>query len=151
MPIRIFAGILVLCVVCAAPAFPVAAVAQDRPSGTVTMEFGHGGLLISASGGQGTLHFKGRRYAFKLGGMGVGGIGVSRVTAKGEVYNLKGIEDFPGHYLQARAGYAAGKGKGVLRLKNSAGVVLKLRTTTKGLALQLGADGLRIEMAKAGK
>lgn len=149
MSIRRFAWILACLALCAAWS-PPPAFAQERPSGTVTMEFGHGGFVVSASGGHGTLHFRGRSYAFNLGSLGVGGIGVAKVHATGEVYNLARIEDFPGNYLQARAGYAAGEGKGVLRLQNSEGVVLKLHTRTKGLALQLGADGLRIEMAKAG-
>ncbi|KHK04404.1 hypothetical protein NY78_0182 [Desulfovibrio sp. TomC] len=56
------------------------------------------------------------------------------------------MEDFPGGYLQARAGYAAVEGKGVQWLENSNGVVMKLRSTSKGLSLNLGADGLKIEM-----
>lgn len=151
MPIRFLAASLVAVIVCVVQAFPVACLAQDRPTGKVTMEFGQGGFLVSASGGRGTLHFKGRSYPFKLGSLGAGGFGVSKVKATGEVYNLRRIEDFPGGYFQVRAGYAAGKGTGVLRLKNSKGVLLKLRTATKGLALHLGADGLKIEMAPATK
>jgi hypothetical protein len=115
------------------------------------MELGQGGFIVSASGGRGTLHFKGRRYSFKLGSLGVGGFGVTKTKAVGEVYNLKRIEDFPGGYFQARAGYAAVTGKGVQWLENSNGVVLKLHTTSKGLALNLGADGLMIEMATAAR
>jgi hypothetical protein len=143
-------------------ALPLAALAQDKPSGkalpveekptgNVNMEFGQGGFILSASGGNGTLIFNGRKYSFKLGSLGVGGFGVSKVTAVGDVYNLKRIEDFPGGYFQARAGYAAVDGKGRLWLENTHGVVLKLRAKTKGLALNLGADGLMIEMGSAKK
>jgi hypothetical protein len=117
-----------------------------RPVGRVSMEVGQGGFILSAMGGKGTLTFKGRTYAFKVGGLGVGGIGVSKMTAYGEVYRLKRIEDFPGGYLQARAGYAAVEGKGTQWLENSNGVVLQLRSRNKGLSLNLGADGLKIEM-----
>jgi len=126
----------------------------EKPDGRVAMEFGQGGFILSASGGQGTLTFKGRKYVFKVGGMGVGGFGVSKVTASGEVFGLKRIEDFPGGYFQARAGYAAVEGKGVQWLENSNGVVMKLRSTSRGVALNLGADGLKIEMGpikKSGK
>ncbi|GFK92416.1 hypothetical protein NNJEOMEG_00241 [Fundidesulfovibrio magnetotacticus] len=116
------------------------------PSGTISMEYGQGGFLLSASGGNGTLMFRGKRYAFKTGGLGVGGIGVSKVSASGEVYNLQRIEDFPGAYFQARAGYAVGDGKGHQWLENTNGVVLKLKGKSKGLHLNLGADGLMIEM-----
>lgn len=117
-----------------------------RPVGRVTMEFGQGGFILSAMGGKGTLTFIGRAYAFKVGGLGVGGLGVSKITAAGDVFGLRRIEDFPGGYFQARAGYAAVAGKGVQWLENSNGVVLKLRSTSKGLSLNLGADGLKIEM-----
>lgn len=125
---------------------------KPTASGTVTMDFGQGGFLISASGGKGTLTFKGRKHPFKVGGLGVGGIGVSRINAAGEVYNLTRIEDFAGAYFQARAGYAAlDEGKGVHWLENSNGVVLKLRVSSKGLALNLGADGVVIEMGQIAK
>lgn len=162
MPVRIFLNLLLAAAICATLALPQAAFAQDKPtgkalpveekpSGNVTMEFGQGGFIISASGGSGTLIFNGRKYSFKLGSLGVGGFGVSKMTAVGEVYNLKRIEDFPGGYFQARAGYAAVDGKGKLWLENSHGVVLKLKAKSKGLSLNLGADGLMIEMGNAKK
>lgn len=122
----------------------------DKPDGSVTMKFGQGGFILGVSGGEGTLSFKGRKHPFKLGSLGVGGFGVSKTTAVGEVYHLKNVEDFPGAFFQVRAGYSAVEGKGVQWLENSNGVVIKLRTTTKGLILNLGADGLMVEM-KPGK
>ncbi|WP_243310291.1 hypothetical protein [Fundidesulfovibrio agrisoli] len=156
MPSRtlsLFLGVIALLVALgASPALAQQNSEKPGPSGTpisdgtLTMEFGQGGFILSASGGNGMLTFKGRKHVFKVGSLGVGGFGVSKVSAVGEVYNLKKLEDFPGAYFQARAGYAAGDGKGVLWLENSNGVVLKLRTKTKGLALSLGADGLLLEM-----
>lgn len=127
---------------------PTGAWAEElgKPVGRVTMEIGQGGFILSATGGKGTLTFKGRTYAFKVGGLGVGGVGVSKTTAVGEVFRLKRIEDFPGGFFQARAGYAAVAGKGAQWLENSNGVVMQLRSTNKGLSLNLGADGLKIEM-----
>ena len=127
---------------------PDAAQAQPpgRPVARVSMEVGQGGFILSAMGGKGTLTFKGRTYAFKVGGLGVGAVGVSKVSAVGEVYGLKRLEDFPGGYVQAQAGYTAVDGKGVHWLENSNGVVLKLRSRSKGLSLNFGADGLKIEM-----
>jgi hypothetical protein len=143
---------LLLCVVLLVPGEAAAAgqASQnepgDVPAARVTMEFGQGAFILSAAGGKGTLTFKGRRYAFKVGGLGIGGLGVSKITASGEVFNLKRIEDFPGAFFQARAGYAAIKGKGVQWLENSNGVIMKLRSTSRGVSLNLGADGLVIEM-----
>lgn len=145
--------LILIALLCSAPlqAAEVAKVESgDKPTGSVTMQFGQGGFILGVSGGEGTLSFKGRKYPFKLGSLGVGGFGVSKTTAVGEVYHLKNVEDFPGAFFQARAGYAAVEGKGVQWLENSNGVVIKLRTTTKGLILNLGADGLMVEM-KPGK
>jgi hypothetical protein len=129
-------------------ALPDAAGADElgKPSGRISMEVGQGGFILSAMGGKGTLTLNGRKYPFKVGGLGVGGLGVSKITATGEVYRLRRLEDFPGAFFQARAGYAMVEGKGVQWLENSNGVVLQLRSTQKGLALNLGADGLKIEM-----
>ncbi len=115
-------------------------------SATVRMTFGQGAFLIGGQGGNGTLTFKGKTNAFRIGGLGVGGLGVSKVTAEGEVYNLEKVSDFPGAFFQARAGYTAVEGKGHLWLENSNGVVLKLRAKTKGLGFSLGVDGLLVEM-----
>jgi hypothetical protein len=60
---------------CASVMTPGLARAGDpgRPTGYANMEFGQGGFILSASGGKGTLTFKGRKYAFKVGGLGIGG------------------------------------------------------------------------------
>ena len=137
---------LVACALFTAPMAAWAAEPGEKPAGKVRMEFGQGGFIFSASGGKGTLTFQGRTYAFKVGGLGVGGFGVSKITASGEVYGLTRMADFPGSYFQARAGYAAVEGKGVQWLENSNGVVMKLRSVSKGVSLNLGADGLLIEM-----
>lgn len=121
---------------------------DQKPSATLTMNYAQGGFILSASGGQGVLTFNKRKHPFKIGSLGVGGFGVSKLKGTGEVYNLTRLEDFTGAYFQARAGYAAGDGQGTHWLKNTNGVVIKLKTTTKGLALNLGADGLLLELGE---
>ena len=144
------AALLGLCLFMAVPEMALsaqkAAAAAPAPSGRVNLEFGQGSFILSTSGGKGVLTYKGRRYPFKIGSVGFGGIGVSKVTAVGEVYDLNRLEDFAGAYGQARAGYAMGSGKGVQWLQNGNGVVIKLRTDTKGVSLDLGADGLVIKL-----
>ena len=41
---------------------------------------------------------QGKSYRFKIGGIRVGGIGISKFTAKGEVYDLENPADFYGSY-----------------------------------------------------
>lgn len=104
-------------------------------------------LLVGGSFGGGTLSFKGKSYPFKVGGLGVGGLGASKVSASGEVFDLENVKNFSGTYLATRQGYATGeKGKGSLWLKNSNGVVMRLESKQAGLALSLGADGVVIKM-----
>ena len=42
--------------------------------------------LGSGNAGGGVLKYKGGTYAFNVGGLGVGGIGVSKIEASGEIY-----------------------------------------------------------------
>jgi hypothetical protein len=53
-------------------------------------------------------------------------LGVSNVSATGEVSDLKKLEDFAGTYAAAGTGAAAGGGAGVVALPNQNGVKMKL-------------------------
>jgi hypothetical protein len=61
------------------------AVAGLTPDGTVQMDQVQVAYIGSAGGGNGTLYYRGGAYPFKVGGIGVGGIGVSTLDAEGEV------------------------------------------------------------------
>jgi hypothetical protein len=101
----------------------------------------------SGSAGSGTLFYNGQAIPFRVGGLGVGGIGVSTIDASGEVYNLPNISLFPGAYLQGRYGYAFGnRSGGDLWLKNDLGVVLHLKAKRRGLMLSLGGDAVVISL-----
>jgi hypothetical protein len=116
-----------------------------KKSGSVRIEQVQVAFIGSGNLGGGTLLFGGKSYPFTIGGLGIGGIGLSKITATGEVYNLDRIEYFPGGYVQARAGYALGTASaGKLWLENSHGVVLELAAEREGLALSLGGDVIYI-------
>ena len=120
-------------------------VAGEAPSGTVEMHQVQAAYIASAGGGSGTLFFNGRAYSFDVGGVGIGGIGASTLTATGDVYNLTELSQFPGTYVQGRYGFAFGdKSAGDLWLKNDNGVVLDLRAKRTGLMLSLGGDAVVI-------
>jgi hypothetical protein len=123
--------------------------AQARPplrlSGTVDIHQTRVSFIASANGGGGVLHYRGRDYPFSIGGLGVGGIGISKLVASGNVYNLSRRSQFSGVYSQLRSGVALGdNGPGSLWLKNGDGVVLKLRGASRGVALTIGADAVNI-------
>ena len=115
-------------------------------SGTVTISQYQVAWMLSGNIGGGKLKYKGRTYDFEIGGLGVGGFGASKITARGEVYGLKNVADFAGAYGQARYGAVAGDvSAGELWLENTKGVVLRLDAKRTGLALSLGADAIYVD------
>jgi hypothetical protein len=143
---RLAAALTILCAICA---FPV--LAQDtppsRPSGSMTIHQVQVAFIGSGAVGGGTLNYRGRTYPFKLGGLGIGGVGVSRLDASGTVYNMRSLQDINGLYAQVRSGWAIGdQGRGRMWLQNANGVYLKLQARRRGLALSLGADGMVVQL-----
>jgi len=114
-------------------------------SGTVTIEQVQIAFIGSGNLGGGTLFVGGQQYPFTVGGLGVGGIGISKMEATGTVYNLHDLADFAGAYVQARYGLAIGQlSSGELFLQNAHGVALRLKAKRTGLALSLGGDAVYI-------
>jgi hypothetical protein len=123
------------------------AVKGKTPDGTIEMHEVQAAYIGSGSGGNGVLFFRGREYPFDVGGLGVGGIGVSTIEATGAVYNLRDLGQFPGTYGQARYGFAVGStSAGELWMQNEAGVVLHLKAKRTGLMLSLGGDAVVISL-----
>jgi hypothetical protein len=119
---------------------------QPRPAGRVSIDQAQLAFIGSAAVGGGTLVFRGRSYRFTINGLGIGGIGASKIKATGEVYQLARVADLEGVYGQVRLGWAlANQGDGRLWLQNDKGVVLRLRTKREGLMLAAGADAVRIQ------
>ncbi len=116
-----------------------------KQSGKIEINQVQVAFLFSGNLGGGKLHFGGKTYDFRIGGLGVGGIGASSIDAVGEVYNLHKLEDFEGAYGQARYGVAVvDRSAGELWLENPAGVYIRVEAKRKGLALSLGADAVYI-------
>ncbi len=123
------------------------AVAGLTPDGTIDMQEVQVAYLASGGGGNGTLFYQGGVYPFTIGGLGVGGIGASTISASGEVYKLNSLARFPGAYVQGRYGFALGnRSGGDLWLQNDAGVILHLKAKREGLMLSLGGDAIVIAM-----
>jgi len=121
--------------------------AAERAVGTVTLHQVDVALLLNAGWGGGTLHFHGQ-HPFKVKGLGVGGIGISKLEAYGNVFRLKQLSDFAGVYGQVQAGAVAGDAQlhGGLWMQNPAGVQIHLVPRRQGVALSLGADGVLISL-----
>jgi hypothetical protein len=121
---------------------------QGKPlSGYVQMTQVQAAYIGSGNAGNGTLRYRAHTYSFTVGGLGVGGIGISKIEAKGEVYGLEHLSDFPGAYVQGRYGLAVGNASvGDLWLKNGNGVIMRLVAKRQGLMLSLGGDAVVVQM-----
>jgi hypothetical protein len=120
---------------------------EEKPSGNVVIDETQIMWVVGGDIGGGTLHYEGKEYKFKTGGLKLGGFGVAKVKLTGDVYQLNDVADFPGVYGVAEAGVVAAKaGKGDFVMKNDKGVVLHLKAADKGLALDLGVEGLKISL-----
>ena len=125
------------------------AIAQDKkPDATLTMSEGQVALGIGYSWGKGVLTYQGKEYPFKVKGISVVDIGITKATSSGKVYNLKKIEDFNGNYTAASAEGTLAGGAGALTMKNQNGVVIDLVSTTAGVNLKLSVEGVSLTLEK---
>lgn len=122
--------------------------AQGDTSGKVTLETKSIAVGVGVSWGEGTLEYRGKKYKFTVDGLSLADLGVAKVTAKGDVKNLKKLEDFSGNYVAAGAGAAAGGGAGVAALKNQNGVEMALTATSKGIKFALATAGVEVKLKK---
>ncbi len=119
-----------------------------QPVDKVLIEEKQFGLVLGGSTGGGTLTFHGKKYPFKLKGLSTGlNVGVSKMSAVGEAYDLQKVSQFPGTFTKFEASVALGGGVGGLRSQNENGVIMNLRSRTKGLDLNLGnVTGITVTM-----
>ena len=117
--------------------------------GFVSIQLKRVGAGVGMEWGKGVLTYKGKKYTFKVKGIQIGAVGISKVTAKGEVYNLFELAEFPGQYGAVEASAAIFKGKEAQDFKNAKGVHLVFKGTQKGMNLAFGPEGFTIRMDKA--
>jgi hypothetical protein len=123
--------------------------AAAAPDGTIEITLYKAGFIVGGSGGSGTLKFKGKEYPLNIGGVSLGAtIGVSKAELIGEVNNMKAPGDIEGTYAAGQAGVAVAGGAKVAELKNSKGVVLKVKGKQIGLELALDLSGLQISLKR---
>ena len=123
----------------------VPALADDKtPDATIRLSEGSVAAGIGWSWGRGEVSFQGKTYHVKIEGLAVAEVGVTSAEATGTVYNLKSAADLNGVYAAAGAEGTAGKGAGVSSLRNDKGVVINLKSETKGANLKLAASGLKL-------
>ena len=70
----------------------------EKPDATLRLSGGSLAAGIGFSWGKGTLTYKGKDYPVSVNGLSLGKVGITGSSAYGEVYNLKKLQDFNGHY-----------------------------------------------------
>ena len=121
---------------------------EKKIDATLKLTEGSVAAGIGWSWGHGTLTYKGKSYRVKVDGLSIGEVGMTDVKAKGNIYNLKSLDDFNGVYAAGGAGATAGKGKGAAALTNANGVSILLTSVTKGASLKIAAEGLKLQIEK---
>ena len=124
------------------------AAADRKPDATIDLSGGSVALGVGVDWAKGTLHYNGRDVPVKVKGLSLARVGVSKMSATGEVYNLKVISEFAGNYSAVAAGAALAGGGGVSAMQNQRGVVMHLRSTTVGADLDLGVKGIEVSLDK---
>jgi hypothetical protein len=120
----------------------------QTPSGTVKISSKSVAVGVGVKWGGGTLNFNGKTHHFSVDGLSVLDLGVSRIHASGEVLNLSNLGDFSGHYIAGAEGIAVSSGSNDVIMRNDKGVVLRLHGMEKGVRLQLGGEGVNIELKR---
>lgn len=119
----------------------------NADSGTIRLNVVKGGWFIGGSGGNGTLYFKGRRYALSVGGLDAGFVfGASQAQLSGRVRNIRRASDVAGIYAAAGAGAVVGTGVRAIVLRNEKGAILELSGRQVGLMVNADLSGLAISL-----
>jgi hypothetical protein len=129
--------------------FTQAATHHSKPDATLRLSTGGFALGIGVNWGSGTLTYKGKAYPVKVKGLSVGRVGATSTSAYGEVFNLKHLQDFNGHYDVGGAGtrgVTLGAGKTGAIMSNQAGVIVRVSSTQNGIAVNATGGGVDLQL-----
>jgi len=119
---------------------------DEKPDATLRLSHGSVAAGIGYSWGGGTLTYKGKEYPVKVNGLSLGKVGISGGSASGEVYHLKNLQDFDGHYNAAGAGLTIAGGRSATALKNQNGVSVVVTSTTRGVDVTIAGGGVDMKL-----
>ena len=71
---------------------------EKKVDATLTLTQGQVAAGIGWSWGKGVIKYQGKEYPFKVKGLSVIDIGITKASASGKIYGLKQLEDFNGTY-----------------------------------------------------
>jgi hypothetical protein len=131
--------------------FTQAASHHSGPDATLRLSGGSFAAGIGFSWGSGTLTYKGKNYPVKVNGLSVGKVGITSSSAYGEVFNLKHLQDFNGHYNVGAAGtrgVTLGSGKSGTLMTNQAGVIVRISSTQQGVNVNATGGGVDMQIQR---
>src|SRR5438876_589115 len=124
---------------------------ESKSDATLRLSGGSFALGIGVNWGSGTLTYKGKDYPVKVKGLSIGKVGMTSSSANGEVFNLKHLQDFNGHYNVGAAGtrgVTLGGGKSGTVMSNQAGVIVRVSSTQNGVAVNATGGGVDMQLKK---
>ena len=131
--------------------FTQAATHQSTPDAILRLKGGSFAAGIGFSWGSGTLTYKGKDYPVKVNGLSVGKVGITSSSAYGEIFNLKHLQDFNGHYNVGAAGtrgVTLGGGKSGTLMTNQADVIIRVSSTQKGVNVNATGGGVDMQIQR---
>ena len=138
-------------VITAVTGFTQAATHQSGSDATLRLSGGSFAAGIGFNWGSGTLTYHGKDYPVKVKGLSVGKVGITSSSAYGEVFNLKHLQDFNGHYNVGSAGtrgVTLGAGKTGTIMSNQAGVMVRISSTQKGVNVNATGGGVDMQIQR---
>lgn len=119
---------------------------HGKPDATLRLSGKSVAAVVGFSWGSGTLTYKGKDYPVKVNGLSMGKVGITGSSATGQVYNLKSLRDFDGHYNAGGVGGTMGAGRNKIALKNQNDVQILLTSTSRGVDLTVGGGGVDLKI-----
>jgi hypothetical protein len=139
-PIR-SAAIAAAAVLLASPAL-----AQAPPDGTIDLTARSVAVGVGYTWGGGTLHFHGKPYPLTVKGISVIDVGISKFSARGDVFHLNRPGDINGVYHALSAAATVAGGAGVATLENDKGVRIHVVSSREGLEFKFAPEGVSIKL-----
>ena len=127
--------------------FSISVEAAPEVSGTLTMKMTAAALGVGVQWGEAVLTmYDGTEHEFKVTGLSLLDVGVTTIEAEGEVYRLVEAKDLEGTFFSGEAGAALVEGANALAMKNTNGVVVRLKAKQQGVRLTPAAEGMKFKM-----
>ena len=106
---------------------------------------------IGFSWASGTLTYHGKEYPVKVSGLSLGKVGTTDASASGQVYNLKKVEDFDGHFNAGALGATLAGGRNAIAMTNENDVEVRLESNTRGVDVTVAGGRSRDAHQEVGR